>query len=266
MRGGKWLSVLIALLIVLFLAGLALLLYPYAYGYITDYNISLDASEFLSWVDYPSQSLEQPAATVPTDPTLPSETKPEATEARLYPQLWEDMNRYNESIYVQGQSGLSCEYDYQVPSFKLADYGLDTEIFGVITIPAMDLEMPIYLGATNQHMADGAALMSQTSLPIGGSNTNAVIAGHRGYNGASYFRYIDKLRLGDEVIITNLWETITYEVVEIKIIYPYEVQEILIREGKEMVTLLTCHPYASGGRQRYLVFCERSDSPAISSN
>lgn len=94
------------------------------------------------------------------------------------------MVRYNETIYAQGQTGLSCAYDYQKPSFRLTDYGLSDEVFGVISIPVMELEMPIFLGATEQHMADGAAHLSQTSLPIGGENTNCVIAGHRGYNGA----------------------------------------------------------------------------------
>ena len=117
--------------------------------------------------------------------------------------------------------------------------------------------MPIYLGATEQHMADGAAHLSQTSLPIGGANTNSVIAGHRGYGGANYFRYIDKLQIGDTVTVTNLWEQLTYQVAEIKIIYPYQVEEILIQPGRELLTLLTCHPYASGGKQRYLVICER---------
>ena len=70
------------------------------------------------------------------------------------------------------------------------------------------------------------------------------------------FRYITKLEVGDEVIITNLWDTTTYEVVEIKIIMPNEVEKILIQPGRELVTLMTCHPYASGGRQRYLVICE----------
>lgn len=257
MRRSKWKALLISLMIMLFLAGLATLLYPYIYGAIVDHEITMNAEAFLSWVDI------IPATTGPDespliDVTEPvEETEPVETERRQYPQLWEDMVAYNNTIYAQGQSGLSCEYDYQKPSFILADYGLDDEVFGVITIPAMDLEMPIYLGATTKHMADGAAHMSQTSLPIGGENTNCVIAGHRGYSGASYFRYIEKLRLGDEITITNLWETLTYKVVEIKIIYPYEVEQILIQDGRELLTLLTCHPYASGGRQRYLVFCER---------
>lgn len=106
-------------------------------------------------------------------------------------------------------------------------------------------------------MADGAAILSQTSIPIGGANTNAVIAGHRGYRGASYFRYITELEIGDQVIITNLWESLSYEVVEKKIIQPYEVEEILIQPGEDMITLLTCHPYASGGKQRYVIYCAR---------
>lgn len=73
----------------------------------------------------------------------------------------------------------------------------------------------------------------------------------------SYFRYIDQLQIGDTVTVTNLWEQLTYRVAEIKIIYPYEVDQILIQPGRELLTLLTCHPYASGGKQRYLVICER---------
>ena len=167
------------------------------------------------------------------------------------------MTDYNENIFSHGQSGLTCAYDYQVPSFHLSDYGLDSEVFGVISVPRLNLEMPIFLGATDVNMVAGAAVLSQTSVPIGGENTNSVIAGHRGYNGASYFRYIPDLQLGDEVIITNLWETLTYRVAETKIIAPNEVNEILIQEGKDKITLLTCHPYASGGRQRYLVICDR---------
>ena len=126
--------------------------------------------------------------------------KPLSNEAKV---LYAFMVRYNETIYTQGQTGLSCEYDYQKPSFRLSDYGIGDEVFGVISIPVMELEMPIFLGATEQHMADGAAHLSQTSLPIGGENTNCVIAGHRGYNGASYFRYIDKLKVEGLCFLQN---------------------------------------------------------------
>ncbi len=255
MRNSKLRAFLIALMLLVFAAGLAFLLFPSLWGAMVDREISLNAQDFLNRGE-----------TEPTIPevivTIDSPTEPE--ETRAYPELWADMVHYNETIYTQGQAGLSCQYDYQKPSFRLSDYGLGDEVFGVISIPAMELEMPIFLGATEQHMADGAAHLSQTSLPIGGENTNCVIAGHRGYNGASYFRYIDKLNVGDLISVTNLWETLSYRVCEIKIIDPHDVTEILIQPGRELLTLLTCHPYASGGRQRYVVYCERVESSPVS--
>ena len=252
MRNSKLRAFLIALMLLVFAAGLAFLLYPSLWGAAVDQKISLNAQGFLN--------RDETAPTIP-DVIVTVDSPTESEETRDYPELWADMVRYNEAIYTQGQAGLSCEYDYQKPSFTLTQYGLADEVFGVISIPAMELEMPIFLGATEQHMADGAAHLSQTSLPIGGTNTNSVIAGHRGYNGASYFRYIDKLKVGDAVYITNLWERLTYRVCEIKIIDPHDVTEILIQPGRELLTLLTCHPYASGGRQRYVVYCERVESP-----
>lgn len=238
-------KIIIGIMVLVFLAGLSFFLYPYATGALIDREIQENAEDFHNRVE-----IQPTTSTVIIDSIEP-------TEEIHNPDLWADMTAYNETIFAEGQSGLSCEYDYQKPSFILADYGLEDEVFGVISIPAMSLEMPIFLGATDKHMADGAAHMSQTSLPIGGNNTNCVIAGHRGYGGASYFRYIEKLQIGDTVSITNLWETLEYRVVQIKIIYPNEVKEILIQENRDLLTLLTCHPYASGGKQRYLVICER---------
>lgn len=247
MRNGKLRGLLITVMLLVFLAGLASILYPYIRGAAVDSSIASIAKDFLE-----REEPELPATTVIIDSVKPEKVKP-------YPELWEDMVRYNQNIAAQGQSGLSCAYDYQKASFQLADYGLPDEIFGVLSIPAIDLKMPIYLGATEQHMANGAAHLSQTSLPIGGMDTNCVIAGHRGYGGASYFRYLDRLHVGDRVSITNLWETLTYRVCEIRVIDPSDVEEILIQPGRELLTLLTCHPYASGGRQRYVVYCERSE-------
>jgi sortase A len=59
------------------------------------------------------------------------------------------------------------------------------------------------------------------------------------------------------VYVTTLWETLTYRVTEIRIIEPNDIDQILIQDGRDMLTLLTCHPYASGGRYRYVVYCER---------
>lgn len=235
-----------------FLLGLALLLYPSLNGLWVDYMLHRDAELFLSFVYTDAYD--------PKEQASQSTGQQEESLPEQYPELWQAMREYNESIYLEGQAGLSDPSAYETPSFILADYGLDSEVFGVLMIPKLEMEMPIYLGATKQHMADGAAQMSQTSLPIGGSSTNCVIAGHRGWNGAAYFLYLPNLKAGDLVTVTNLWEELTYRVVETKVIRPNDVEAIHIQPNRDMITLLTCHPPATGGRERYLVYCERVET------
>lgn len=191
-----------------------------------------------------------------TTPPAQTENLP-TEETRAYAELWEEMCSYNEKIHDEQQALLSSRAALQKTDFQLRDYGRNDEVFAVLNIPKINLDMPVYLGATDQNLANGAAHLSQTSLPIGGENTNCVIAGHRGWNGAYYFRYVPDLRKGDVVTLQNLWETLSYQVVETKIIAPSDVDAIRIQEGRELLTLLTCHPYASGGKQRFLVICER---------
>ena len=181
------------------------------------------------------------------------ERKPE----QQYPELLADLQAYNQRIYVEKQSGLVDLEACEVPAADLTAYGVEDEIIGVLEIPAMELTIPVYLGASDAHLAAGAAVLGNTSAPIGGDNTNCVIAGHRGWKGADYFRHIDRLQEGDTITLTNLWKTLTYTVTDIQIIQPHEVDKIKIQQGCDLLTLLTCHPYASGGRQRYVVYCER---------
>ena len=177
-----------------------------------------------------------------------------------YEDLFLDMQEYNRQLHVTHQAALDRREAYQASGFDLTEYGLPDQIFGVIRIPKMELEMPLYLGASDENMSNGAAVLAQTSIPIGGENTNAVIAGHRSWNGYKYFLDIELLEIGDEVYITNIWSTLTYKVSEIKIIHPHEIETILIQNDRDMITLLTCHPYGSGGLYRYLVFCERAET------
>ena len=181
------------------------------------------------------------------------ERKPEQS----YPELLTALQDYNQRIYAEKQSDLTSLEACEEPAVDLAAYGIEDEILGVLEIPAMDLTMPVYLGASDDHLAAGTAVLGNTSTPIGGDNTNCVIAGHRGWRGADYFRHIDRLQVGDTVTLTNLWETLTYTVADIQIIQPHEVDKIKIQQGRDLLTLLTCHPYASGGRQRYVVYCEK---------
>ena len=179
------------------------------------------------------------------------------TEQR-YPELLTALQAYNQRIYNEKQSGLVDLEACEEPAADLTAYGIEDEILGVLEIPAMELTMPVYLGASDAHLSAGAAVLGNTSVPIGGDNTNCVIAGHRGWKGADYFRHIDRLEAGDTVKLTNLWETLTYTVADIQIIQPHQIERIKIQQGRDLLTLLTCHPYASGGRQRYVVYCERT--------
>lgn len=174
-----------------------------------------------------------------------------------YPELLTALQEYNRQLYAEKQSSLIDLEACEEPAADLTAYGIEDEIIGVLEIPAMELTMPVYLGASDDHLAAGAAVLGNTSAPIGGDNTNCVIAGHRGWRGADYFRHIDRLHVGDTVTLTNLWETLTYTVADIQIIQPHEVDKIKIQQSRDLLTLLTCHPYASGGRQRYVVYCER---------
>ena len=249
-KGKIFFAILAALLL---LSGSIILLYPSLNGLWVDYTMRRDAQEFLSYVEVKPFTPEEG---IPSE-TISQERVEESASPTEHTQLWLDMKAYNEAIFREGQEGLSNPTAYEESGFYLADYGLESEVFGVLTIPRLSLEMPIYLGASKQNMANGATVMGQTSLPIGGSNTNCVLAGHRGWNGAAYFLYINQLEPGDTVTVTNLWETLTYEVVETQIISPNDVDAIHIQPNRELLTLLTCHPPASGGKQRYLVFCER---------
>lgn len=181
------------------------------------------------------------------------ERKPE----QQYPELLAVLREYNQRIYAEKQSGLVDLEACEAPAADLTAYGIADEIIGVLEIPAMELTMPVYLGASDTHLAAGAAVLGNTSAPIGGDNTNCVIAGHRGWRGADYFRHIDRLQVGNTVTLTNLRETLTYTVADIRIIQPHEVDKVKIQQGRDLLTLVTCHPYASGGKQRYVVYCER---------
>ena len=182
------------------------------------------------------------------------ERKPE----QQCPELPAALQEYNRQLYKEKQCNLTDLEACETPAADLTAYGIEDEIIGVLEIPAMELTMPVYLGASDAHLATGAAVLGNTSAPIGGDDTNCVIAGHRGWRGADYFRHIDCLQVGDTVTLTNLWGTLTYTVADIQIIQPHEVDKIKIQSDRDLLTLITCHPYASGGRQRYVVYCERT--------
>ena len=241
--------ILLILLICLAFASAAYALKPLVYRVEKTIEIEQTVEQFRETVQTLREEGEEPSSDPPAGTTEEKE--------RPFAELLEDMQYYNAFLCVSHQSGLNSRSAYEVSHYRLVNYGLPSEVFGVLSIPVLELEMPIYLGASESNMANGAAVLAQTSIPIGGDNSNAVIAGHRGWNGYPYFLSIDTLRIGDEVIVTNPWETLRYEVAEIQIVSPDDIDAILIQPGRDMITLLTCHPPNSGGKYRYLVYCER---------
>ena len=222
----------------LFLAGLASATFPVWHGYLLTQTLNNDIEAFLE--------------TVPTTSGEPLQ-EADADPLRLAAE------EYNRTIYAEKQQSFNGKTAYETPCFQLADYGYDSEIFAVIQIPQLDLDMPVYLGASPENLALGAAHLGQTSLPIGGESTNCVIAGHRGWRGAAYFKFIPSLRPGDEVQITNLWETLHYQVIEVRDIYSSDSDALLIRPGQDLITLMTCDYGTDGLKLRCLVICERSE-------
>ena len=168
--------------------------------------------------------------------------------------LYQKAYQYNQKIYREKQKGLKDAKSYEAAQIKLPS---KKAVFGYIVIPKIKEKLPLYLGADKENLRKGAAILGQTSLPLGDKNSNSVIAAHRGHQGIPYFREIDKLKKKDKVVVINSWQKLQYIVSDIKIIKPYEFDKIQIRKNKDMVTLLTCHPYRGNGKYRYVVYCMR---------
>lgn len=248
MKRLDWTTIVLVILITLALSCAAIAVRPLLFRAEKQREIDRELREFDKTIEEVQQEIEK---------QIVEEPEKKSEEIVPYPELYKDILRYNMHLFSSKQADLNGKSAYEVSPFRLTDYGLPDETFGVIRIPKIEVEMPLYLGASELNMANGAAILSQTSIPVGGIDTNAVIAGHRGYSGYKYFKDIDLLEIGDEVIIKNIWRELRYKVVDIQIVLPNGVEAILIQPGKELVTLLSCHPYASGGKYRYLVFCER---------
>lgn len=232
------------LLLVVFGGGLCSALYPLVNGAILNQQQEILVQAF--------QNREK--AELSSQPVAPKDELRAAMEA------------YNRRIFEEGQSGFCSAEAYETPSFLLTDYGREEEVFGVISIPRLQIEMPIYLGASKENLALGAAHLSQTSLPIGGANSNCVIAGHRGWRGGAYFRDLPKLKPGDQVVITNLWEMLTYEVQQVQEVAAQKSKVLMIQSEQDLLTLMTCAYGANGVKNRYLVICSRVEESSANTN
>ncbi len=248
---------------ILLLAGIAVLLYPTVTKKInsakTD-NVVKDFDDFVENLNVTATWDESLISTFDEANVDDIASNKGEINSSFTPQqanrLYRDLYLYNIDLYENGQSAYGDPFVFADSSIDLNSYGIDDGLIGVLVAPDISLNLPIYLGASEHNMEKGAAQLNRTSMPIGGKNTNCVIAGHRGMISQTMFDNIVNLKVGDSVSVKNYWETLNYKVRETKIIDPMDTNQLLIEEGKDILTLITCHPYGSNAK-RYLVICER---------
>lgn len=117
------------------------------------------------------------------------------------------------------------------------------EKIGYIDVPKIGQQIPVYAGTSEDVLQHACGHLEGTSLPIGGKDTHAVITAHRGLPQVKLFRDLDKMEVGDLFFFTNVKETLAYKVDQILVVEPWDFEPVLVVEGKDLMTLLTCTPY-----------------------
>ena len=169
--------------------------------------------------------------------------------------LYRLITDHNRQIFENGQQSLVDPFSYNQSGFNLNYFGFEEEMIGFISIPRADIELPIYMGANRNNLRRGLAHLTYTSLPVGGTDTNAVIAGYINSGRSTMLGDIELLEIGDVISITNFYETIMYEIIDIRLIYPTQTDLLKIQSGRDLITLLAYRP---GSAQRYMILAERA--------
>ena len=210
-------------IILIFLAGLSLLLYPLVANQwnnhrqkqlISNYESVVADKEAAGNIDYAAEM-----------------KKAEAYNDALLPSILPDS-------FAVADASTETDSSYE-DSLNIAGDGM----MGIVEIPKIAIKLPIYHGTGDEVLQKAAGHLEGSSLPIGGESTHAVISAHRGLPSASLFTDLDQLEIGDHVLIHVLDETPCYEVDQIQVVVPEETSALSVEDGEDLVTLLTCTPY-----------------------
>lgn len=178
------------------------------------------------------------------------------TDAETKQEMMEAAKQYNASLHTGIHFTLSdkeyAEYEEQLDL-------TGTGIMGYIQIPSIEVNLPVYHGTEETVLQVAVGHMAGSSLPVGGEGSHSVLSGHRGLPTARLFTDLDKMNVGDIFTMTVLDEVFTYEVDQIRIVLPHEVDELAIVSGKDYCTLVTCTPYGINSH-RMLVRGHRIDN------
>jgi len=203
------------LLILVLIVGLSLLLYP---SYSEWYNKRYQARAINTYSEQVSQ-----------------------IDNDKYKEIWESARAYNASLLERENNFILTEeqkaaYDREL---NISNSG----VMGYIEIPVINVTLSIYHSTDDAILQVAVGHLDWTSLPTGGESTHCVVSGHRGLPSARLFTDLDKLVVGDYFLLHVLDETLTYEVDQILIVEPQDTDALLIQEGKDLCTLVTCTPY-----------------------
>lgn len=213
-------KVAIFFVIIIFLAGLFIMLYPVISSFVNNMNYR---DSMVGYVEDVAQMQNESIVN-----------------------HFKEADDYNKSL--TGNIILTDPFDEEAYKSIGADYeGTfdvdDKGLIGYIEIPKLNVYLPISHGTSEEVLQKGAGHLQNTSFPVGGESTHSVISAHTGYPGKTFFDYIDDLELGDEFYIYVLDRTLKYQVDDIAVILPHETESLRIRTGEDYVTLLTCTPY-----------------------
>ena len=201
-------------ILIMFIVGLSVLLYPAISEYINSKHASRVISEY-------------------------NEKLSDSSESELN-ELFAEAENYNKRIMDNPSAFFEPSL---IGGYEDVLDITGTGIMGYIDIDKINVELPIYHGIRKEVLQIGAGHLTGTSLPVGGESTHCVLSGHRGLPSARLFTDLDELEIGDTFTINVLDRRFTYEVDQIKTVLPEEYDDLRIVDGKDYCTLLTCTPY-----------------------
>ena len=203
------------LLVFVFLTGVALILYPTFADWWNSFHQSRAVASYMDSVS--------------------------ALDTEQYEEILAEADAYNQKL---AETGILWTLDEEQEKEYNDQLNInDSGIMGYIDIPKINITLPIYHGIDEAVLQVAIGHIAGSSLPVGGENTHCIVSGHRGLPSARLFTDLDKLVDGDTFTMTVLNRTVTYQVDQIRIVEPTDLSDLLIEEGKDYCTLVTCTPY-----------------------
>lgn len=167
-----------------------------------------------------------------------------------------EAERYNQSLAAgRGVAIQDAFTDGEETPDEAYSHLLDidgTGVMGIIRIPKIDVELPIYHGTSEEVLQKGAGHLRGSSLPLGGEDTHVCVSAHRGLPNKQMFTRLDELEEGDLFFLESLGETLAYKVTDIRTVEPGNVRYLEIQKDRDLATLITCTPYGINTQRLYV--------------